>query len=265
MDGTVRSIGRDTASAIRPFLELEAVSRRFGGVQAVDGVDLAIARGELLGIIGPNGAGKTTLFNLISGFVRPSSGRIRFKGRRIDGKAAHRIAHFGISRTFQNLRVFPNLTVFDNVAAGAIGALGFPAWRAFIGGNRTTAITQRTWQALERVGLAGHATDAVTTLPYGRRKYLEIARALATEPELLILDEPAAGLNETETIELADFMRGLNASGLTLLLVEHDMGLVMSTCRRVVVLAAGRKIADAAPAEVQADPEVQRAYLGGAE
>jgi branched-chain amino acid transport system ATP-binding protein len=260
MDAAVHPIDGDM-----PFLTLEGVSRRFGGVQAVDGVDLSIARGELLGLIGPNGAGKTTLFNLISGFARPSAGRIRFKGKRIDGWAAHRIAHLGISRTFQNLRVFPNLSVFDNVAAGAIGAIGFPTWCAFFGDGRSEAITRRTWQALDQVGLADRAEDAVTTLPYGRRKYLEIARALATRPDLLILDEPAAGLNETETSELAGFVRQLNASGLTVLLVEHDMGLVMGICRRVVVLAAGRKIADAAPAEVQADRQVRQAYLGSAE
>jgi branched-chain amino acid transport system ATP-binding protein len=252
----------DAAHTSEPFLALQGVSRRFGGVQAVDSVDLAIDQGELLGIIGPNGAGKTTLFNLISGFVRPTAGTIRFRGQRIDGWPAHRIAHLGISRTFQNLRVFPNLTVFDNVAAGAIGALGFPAWRAFLGGRRPAAIADRTWQALDQVGLASRAQDTVTALPYGRRKYLEIARALATHPDLLILDEPAAGLNETETAELAAFVRRLNDTGMTVLLVEHDMGLVMGTCRRVVVLAAGRKIADAAPAAVRADQEVQRAYLG---
>jgi branched-chain amino acid transport system ATP-binding protein len=265
MDVSAHATDWEAASLSVPFLVLEAVSRHFGGVRAVDGVDLSVAPGELLGIIGPNGAGKTTLFNLISGFARPSSGKIWFRRQRIDGRAAHRIAHLGISRTFQNLRVFPNLSVFDNVAAGAIGALGFPAWRAFGAGARSAAITRRTWDALEQVGLTDCAADAVTTLPYGRRKYLEIARALATAPDLLILDEPAAGLNETETAELAEFVRALNASGLTVLLVEHDMGLVMGTCRRVVVLAAGRKIADAAPAEVQADPAVQLAYLGSDE
>ncbi len=244
------------------MLTLESVSRSFGGVLAVDSVNLTVDRGELLGIIGPNGAGKTTLFNLISGFARPSSGRITFKDHRIDGWPAHRIAHLGLSRTFQNLRVFANLTVFDNVAAGAIGAVGFPAWRAFAGGRTRADITARTWAALDQVGLADRAEDTVTALPYGRRKYLEIARALATHPELLILDEPAAGLNESETAELAAFIRRLNQGGLTVLLVEHDMGLVMGICRRVAVLAAGRKIADAPPAQVQADPAVQLAYLG---
>ena len=252
-------------TAAAPFLAIEQVSRRFGGVLAVDGVDIALGRGELLGIIGPNGAGKTTLFNLISGFVRPSSGRIRFRGRRTDRLGPHRIARLGISRTFQNLRVFPNLTVFDNVSAGAIGACGFPAWCALLpgaGGARGREIGARTWAALERVQLAGRAQALAASLPYGQRKYLEIARALATHPALLILDEPAAGLNETETAALAAFILALHREGTTVMLVEHDMGLVMGTCQRVVVLAAGRKIADGTPAAVRADPAVQAAYLG---
>ncbi len=249
-----------------PLLSVEAVSRSYGGVLAVDAVDLQVAPGELLGIIGPNGAGKTTLFNLITGFARPSAGRIRLRGRRIDRLPAYRIARLGVCRTFQNLRLSPTLSVLDNVSAGAIGAVGFGAWRAVlpgVGGARRRAIAARSWAALERVGLAERAHATASALSYGQRKYLEIARALATEPALLILDEPAAGLNETETAALAGFIRRLNGDGTTVLLVEHDMGLVMSTCRRVVVLAAGRKVADGTPAAVRADPAVQRAYLGG--
>ena len=248
------------------FLSVEGVSRRFGGVAAVSDVDMAVRAGELLGIIGPNGAGKTTLFNLISGFTRPSAGRIALRGRRIDRLPSYRIARLGVSRTFQNLRVFPGLSVFDNVSVGAVGAVRFPAWRAalpFAGRRRAGLIAERTWRALERVGLAARAEDTAASLPYGQRKYLEIARALATGPELLILDEPAAGLNETETAALGRFITSLNGDGITVLLVEHDMGLVMGTCRRVVVLAAGRKIADGTPDAVRADAAVQAAYLGG--
>ncbi len=248
-----------------PLLVVEGVSRRYGGVLAMDGVDLRVEPGELLGIIGPNGAGKTTLFNLITGFARPSSGRIHLRGRRIDRLPAHRIARMGVCRTFQNLRLSPTLSVFDNVSAGAIGAVGFPAWRAVLPGagrRRQAIVAGRTADALARVGLADRAGADAGTLSYGQRKYLEIARALATGPELLILDEPAAGLNETETASLARFIAELNAGGMTVLLVEHDMGLVMGTCRRVVVLAAGRKIADGAPDAVRADPAVQAAYLG---
>ena len=246
-----------------PLLRLDGVSRRFGGVLATDAVDLQVEQGELLGIIGPNGAGMTTLFNMITGLARPSLGRILFRGRRIDHLPPHRIAHLGIARTFQNIRVFPNLSVFDNVAAGAIGALGFGPLHALLPQRvRARSITGRTLSALDRVGLAANAGALAASLPYGRRKYLEIARALATGPSLLILDEPAAGLNGTETAALGAFIRELHRDGLTVLLVEHDMTLVMSTCQRVAVLAAGRKIADAAPEAVRRDPAVQTAYLG---
>ena len=254
-------------SAASPLLQVDNVSRRFGGLTAVDRVSFDVDAGELLGIIGPNGAGKTTLFNLISGFVAPSSGRIRFAGQRVDGLPAHRIARLGLSRTFQNLRVFPTLSAFDNVAAGAIGAVGFPAWRALVPGagqGRAAAIAERSWDALHRVGLAALADRPAALLSYGQRKSLEIARALATRPRLLILDEPAAGLNEAETAVLGRFVLELNRSGITVLLVEHDMGLVMGVCRRVVVLAAGAKIADETPSQVRADPSVQAAYLGAA-
>ncbi len=247
------------------LLQVEQVSRRFGGVLATDAVDLEVRAGELLGIIGPNGAGKTTLFNMITGFTRPSVGRILFRGRRIDRLAPHRIAHLGIARTFQNIRVFPNLSVFDNISAGAIGHFGFGPLRALLPRRRGDPIARRSWEALERVGLADRADALAASLPYGRRKYLEIGRALATQPALLILDEPAAGLNDSETASLGAFIRELHGTGLTIMLVEHDMGLVMSTCQRVAVLAAGRKIADAAPDAVRQDRTVQLAYLGAPE
>ena len=173
------------------------------------------------------------------------------------------IASRGMSRTFQNLRVFPNMSVFDNVSVGAVGKTGMSAGRAvFGGGGRAEAISRATWEALERVGLTDVAQELAANLSYGKRKYLEIARALAMKPDFLILDEPAAGLNDSETAELARFIRSLNADGLAVMLVEHDMNLVMSICSRVVVLASGRKIADAEPDVVRADPAVLEAYLG---
>jgi len=248
---------------VSALLAVEGATRRFGGLLAVDDVSATVERGELVGLIGPNGAGKTTLFNLISGFTPLSAGSIRFKDRRIDGMKAWRIARLGIGRTFQNLRVFPNMSVFDNVSVGAIGSAGIDPLHALIPGRaRARQISERAWEALGRVGLQGQAGELAANLSYGRRKYLEIARALALGPDLLILDEPAAGLNESETRELAAFIRDLHAGGLTVLLVEHDMTLVMGICERVVVLATGRKIADAPPDVVRRDPAVLEAYLG---
>jgi branched-chain amino acid transport system ATP-binding protein len=247
------------------FLEIDGISRYFGGLRAVDDVSFSVAQNELVGVIGPNGAGKTTLFNVVSGALAPTRGAVRFEGRPLTGLRTHAIAKRGVARTFQNLRVFPDITVFDNVSVGAIGYYGHSLWRALwpgLGRDDGRRITELTWQILERTRLAEHAGELAGNLPYGRRKYLEIARALALRPKLLLLDEPAAGLNSTETVELAGFIRALRDEGLTILLVEHDMGLVMGVSDRVVVLDSGRKIADAAPDAVRHDPAVLAAYLG---
>ena len=246
-----------------PMLEIKNLTGRFQGLVAVDDVTTYVAARELVGLIGPNGAGKTTLFNLISGFIAPSDGEILFEGRSLAGMRPHRIARLGIGRTFQNLRILPNMTVFDNVSIGALAAFGHSPWQALMPGRRTRSdqiseLTRDPGSSASR----GQAGELATNLSYGRRKYLEIARALATRPKLLILDEPAAGLNDTETAELAGFIRDLVQRGLTVLLVEHDMSLVMSICDRVVVLASGAKIADADPTTVQRDPAVLDSYLG---
>ena len=247
-----------------PLLEIRGLTRRFQGLVAVNDVSTQVASHEMVGLIGPNGAGKTTLFNLISGFLPPSAGDIVFEGRSLVGLKPHRIARLGIGRTFQNLRTMPNMTVFDNVSIGALATFGQTPWQALLGGRNATSdsISRLTRDVLEQAHLSAQAGELAANLSYGRRKYLEIARALATRPKLLILDEPAAGLNDTETAELADFLSGLVRRGLTVLLVEHDMSLVMSICQSVIVLASGSKIADAAPDVVQRDPLVLESYLG---
>jgi len=229
------------------LLEVSALTKRFGGVVAVNAVDLAIPEGRVFGLIGPNGAGKTTLINLISGHFRADGGAIRFADADVTGQRPDQLARCGIARTFQSIRLFKGLTVMENALLGA-----------FVRGSSAPLALA----ALERLGLAGRAGALAGELAYGDQRRLEIARALASRPRLLILDEPAAGMNPTESAALRDLLRALASEGLTIVLIEHDVRLVMGASERVAVLNFGRKIAEGTPAEIQADVAVREAYLG---
>ncbi|MBI5016997.1 MAG: ABC transporter ATP-binding protein [Deltaproteobacteria bacterium] len=254
------------------ILEVRQLAMTFGGLRAVDGVDLDIRQGEIVALIGPNGAGKTTFFNCVTGLYNPTGGDVLIappgkRSERINALKPNQVTERGLARTFQNIRLFQNMTALENVmigrhcrtSAGILGAvLRGPSTR-----HEEQETAARSYRLLERVGLAGCVNELAKNLPYGSQRRLEIARALATDPFLLLLDEPAAGMNPQETLELDDLIQRLRADlGVSLLLIEHDMRLVMSLSDRIFVMDYGRKIAEGTPQEIRDNPVVIKAYLG---
>ena len=248
-------------------LQTRDLTMRFGGLTAVKDFNIEIPQGGMVGLIGPNGAGKTTCFNMITGFYTPSEGQVVFQGRDITGSAPHRVCKAGIARTFQNIRLFANETALQNVMIGAHLRQKTTWWHAMLSApgylREERALREKGMHLLEIVGLSDHAHEKATSLPYGAQRRLEIARALATEPAFLLLDEPAAGMNPQETESLMTFIRSIREQfNLTILLIEHDMKVVMGICERIWVLDYGETIAIGSPDEIRSDAKVIEAYLG---
>jgi branched-chain amino acid transport system permease protein len=253
----------------KPLLRLEDLDLSFGGVTAVSGMELEVAKGGITALIGPNGAGKTTVFNIITGIYKPMNGRVLLRGEDISSKLPHQIAKAGVARTFQNIRIFPSLTCLENVLCGqhSRGRAGLAASMLRVPGQRDeeSRMLEKAQACLARVGLSDSADSLAAALPYGKRRYLEIARALAAEPELIVLDEPSSGLNDAETTELSVLLKSLVEEGLSVFLIEHDMNLVDMVSDHVVVMQSGKKIAEGPMCEMRRNPKVIEAYLGSEE
>lgn len=248
------------------FLEIDQLTMQFGGLVAVNNVSISVRKGEIHGLIGPNGSGKTTIFNVLSGYYKPTGGKISFEGQTISGLPAHQITAAGFARTFQNLRLFSSMTVLENVLVGMGHHAKTGLWQAIFNplavNREETGFVEKAMKLLDLLEIADFANERAISLPYGHQRRVEIARALATNPQVILLDEPAAGLNEVETENLRKMLQKIRDLGVTIFLVEHDMKLVMGICEVITVLDYGKKIAEGTGAAISRDPVVIEAYLG---